>query len=153
MVLGLAERRSLGWLALPRIVLGGLFLQAGARKLREGFDGAALQSQLDAWASGGQTMAFFRAHLEAYVLPWAGLVSGAVVAGELVAGISLLLGLGTRAGALIGLVLNVVYFLASGEQINLLAAPISLASLVAGGGRALGLDAAIRARRPRFFLG
>ncbi len=66
---------------------------------------------------------------------------------EVLVGISLILGLLTRLGALGGIVMNVVFYLAAGHTspstagINLIMAGAELAMIVAPGGRVLGLDA------------
>jgi uncharacterized membrane protein YphA (DoxX/SURF4 family) len=151
--LGLEERTSLGWLALLRIAVGALFLQAGWAKLREGFDGQALSVQLAQWQADGRTFGFYREQLEALVLPHLSLVAVAVTGAELAAGGSLVLGLGSRVGAFVGLALNVNYYCASGQAINLVAGLVNLAVLVGAGGRALGLDGFIKNRRPRYLLG
>ena len=49
--------------------------------------------------------------------------------------------------------MNLAYFLVSREDINLLMVGIHLAVLVTAGGRALGLDFAIKRRLPWWFLG
>lgn len=153
MAFGLEQRSSLGWIALLRIVSGGLFLWAGIEKVRAGFRGPELAKTLDAWSAAGKTFAVAKEQLTTYVLPRIGDVAVAVVAGEIVAGASLLFGFASRLGALVALVLNVSYFLASRETINLLMAVVDMAVLVSGGGRALGLDGVIRANSPRWFIG
>jgi uncharacterized membrane protein YphA (DoxX/SURF4 family) len=153
MALGLEQRASLGWIGLLRIVTGGLFLWAGIEKLRSGFRGPALGVTLAAWAHDGRTFPFAYELVHTHVTPRLGDFAVAVVAGELVAGTSLFLGFASRLGAFVGLLLNVAYFLASRESINLLMAIVNLAVLVSAGGRALGLDGAIKARSPRWFLG
>lgn len=153
MALGLEKRTSLGWLGLLRLAVGALFLDALWEKVRTGFGGPALTAQLASWQAAGRTFGFYRAQLQALVLPHAELVARSVEAGELAAGLSLLLGFGSRAGALIGLALNVNYFLASHQAVNLLAGLVDVAVLVSAGGRALGLDGYLKARHPRWFLG
>lgn len=153
MALGLEERTSLGWLALLRIAVGALFLDAGVQKLRQGFDGQALSAQLAQWQAAGRTFDFYRDQLAGLVLPRLDLTALAVISAELAAGASLVVGFASRAGALVGLFLNVNYFLASHQAINVLAGLVDVAVLVGAGGRALGLDGFIKTRRPRWFLG
>lgn len=153
MALGLDERISLGWLALLRVATGALFLQGGLDKLRSGFGAQALAAQLAAWSAAGRTFAFAQGKLDAEVLPRLELFAKLVTWGELLAGASLLLGLASRLGALAGLLLNVAFFLASRQEINLLMALVNLAALVVGGGRALGVDRLLKVRMPRYFLG
>jgi len=59
--------------------------------------------------------AFYRDFVATAVIPHAGLFAGLVICGELVAGISLLFGLGTRAGGAIAMLLFVNYMLAKGR--------------------------------------
>jgi uncharacterized membrane protein YphA (DoxX/SURF4 family) len=153
MALGIEERSSLAWIGLLRIISGGLLVLAGIEKIRSHFRGPALTSVLESWSSAGKTFGFAKELLATYVQPRIGDVAAAVVTGELVAGVSLFFGLASRVGALIALLLNVSYFLASRETINLLMAVIDLAVLVSGGGRALGFDGMIRKSSPRWFVG
>ena len=153
MPFGTEQRSSLGWIGALRIMTGGLFLFAAIEKLRSGFRGPALVTELKSWESTGRTFSFVKDLLTKEVYSRPGDAAITLVAGELVAGISLFLGLGSRVGGLVGFLLNVAYFLVSRESINLLMAVVNLAVLVSGGGRALGLDGAIRARSPRWFLG
>ena len=153
MPFGLEQRTPLLWIALQRIIAGGLFLWAGIEKIRQHFRGPELQKALDSWSAAGKTFGFAKEALAKYVLPRLGDVAAAVVAGELVAGCSLVLGLASRVGALIALLLNVAYYVASRESINLFMIVVALAVLVSGGGRTLGLDGSIKAGSPRWFLG
>ena len=153
MALGIEERSSLVWIGLLRVVNGGLFLLAAVAKIRTHFRGPTLKSELDAWGDAGKTFEFAQELLTTYVRPHLSEFALAVTAGEVVAGSSLVLGFASRPGALIGLLLNVAYFLASRESINILMAVVNLAVLVSGGGRAIGLDGAMRARNPKWLLG
>ena len=153
MALGTEQQSSLGWIGALRIITGGLFLAAAIQKLRTGFRGPALVSTLKDWDASGKTFSFMKETLAREVYSRPGNAATALVAGEIVAGVSLLIGFGSRLGALIGLLLNVSYFLVSRESINLLMAVVNLAVLVTGGGRAFGLDGGIRAKSPRWFIG
>ncbi len=153
MALGIEERASLAWVGLLRLALGALFLLGAVLKLRSGFAGPALVTQLGEWRTSGKTFSFFDRELHALVLPHAVAFARLVVAGEAVAGLSLLFGVGARAGALLAIVLGAAYFLASRQAIDVFVVLIALAVLATAGGRALGFDGAIRARRPKWFLG
>jgi uncharacterized membrane protein YphA (DoxX/SURF4 family) len=59
--------------------------------------------------------AFYRAFVASEVVPHAKVFAGLVIAGELSAGISLLLGLGTRLGASVAMFLFLNYMLAKGR--------------------------------------
>jgi uncharacterized membrane protein YphA (DoxX/SURF4 family) len=58
---------------------------------------------------------FYRAFVSSVVIPHARLFAGLVIAGELTAGISLLLGLGASIGAVVAMFLFVNYMLAKGR--------------------------------------
>jgi len=153
MALGFEERSSVGWLALPRIAIGALFVEAAARKISPRLGAEQLAAQLSAWSGEGRMSGLFREHLLPVVNGQLSTFATLATAGEIAAGASLVLGLASRAGALAALAMHAAYFLASGEQVNLLAGTVDLGVLVAGGGRALGLDGLIRRSSPRFFLG
>ncbi len=79
--------------------------------------------------------------------PNAGAVVTAIAVTEILVGVSLLLGLLTRFGAVGGIVMNVIFYFAAGHTspstagINLVMIGAQLAMIVAPGGRILGLDA------------
>ena len=101
-------------LALVRIILGVLLLVSAVDKIGKG------------WMTNGQAMsqtiqqnlpkaeAFYRPFLEGTVLPNASLFSQLVTVGEVVAGVSLLLGLLTRVGAVVCMWLMANYMLMKG---------------------------------------
>jgi thiosulfate dehydrogenase [quinone] large subunit len=74
---------------------------------------------------------------------------------EVLVGVSLLLGLLTRLGALGGIVMNLVFYLAAGHTspstagINLIMAGAQLAMMIAPGGRVMGLDALLHRKLAR----
>src|SRR4051812_29230308 len=125
MALGIEQRTSLIWVGLLRVINGGLFLLAAVEKFRRGFRGPELGRELDSWAASGRTFPFATEWIQTYVRPQLGNFALAVTAGEMVAGTSLLLGFASRLGGLVGLLLNVAYFLASRETINLLMAVVN----------------------------
>lgn len=153
MALGVEARTSLGWIGLLRAVAGGILLSAGFGKLSPPFDAPALIAQLSEWRTSGRSFSWTAQLIDQYVLPRADLFATLVTAGELAAGASLLLGLASRLGAFAALLMNLAYFLVSREDINLLMVGIHLAVLVTAGGRALGLDGAVKRRLPWWFLG
>jgi len=77
---------------------------------------------------------------------------------EVLVGISLLFGFLTRLGALAGIVLNSIFYLAAGHTspstagINLVMIGAQLAMIAASGGRVLGLDAILHRRFARIPL-
>ena len=141
-------------LALVRAGVGALFIASASNKAATG------------WLAGGEAMAkaiqpnldkseaFYRPFLQETVLPNAGTFAQLITVGEWVAGVSLLLGLLTRAGAVVGMWLLLNYMLMKGtllrgyengqtysDRLYFLA---SLAFLLVGAGIAWGLDGALR---------
>lgn len=153
MALGFEHRTSAGWLLPLRLAAGVLLLWAGVQKARTGFDASALLAQLIQWRGAGDTFGFFQQPLSELVTPRAALIARLVTAGEIATGALLLLGLFTRAGGLVALLLGATYFLASQQAAALLTALIGLAVMGSAAGRPLGLDGVIKARLPRYFLG
>ena len=96
----------------------------------------------------------YQSFLQSVVIPNATLFSYLVMAGELVAGISLLLGLGTRLGAVIAMFLFLNYMLAKGQIFwspNSQDAAVFFSALVCclgAAGRVYGLDAYFARRWP-----
>lgn len=153
MALGIEQRASLGWIGLLRAVAGGILLFAGLSKLSPPFDAPALITQLADWKTSGHSFAWASQLINQHVVPRADLFATLVTAGEIAVGLSLLVGFGARLGAFAGLLMNLAYFLVSREDINLLLVGIHLAVLVTAGGRALGLDGAVKRRLSWWFLG
>jgi len=97
----------------------------------------------------------YRAFVEHAVIPHATTFSVLVLAGELVAGLSLLFGIATRAGAAIAMLLFVNYMLAKGRMFwspDSEDAAVFLSALVVGlaaAGRSFGVDAFLHRRWPR----
>ena len=97
----------------------------------------------------------YRAFVEHAVIPHATTFSVLVLAGELVAGLSLLFGVATRAGAAIAMLLFVNYMLAKGRMFwspDSEDAAVLLSALVVAlgaAGRSLGVDALLHRRWPR----
>jgi uncharacterized membrane protein YphA (DoxX/SURF4 family) len=99
---------GVGWLALAvRIVLGGLFILAGALKLSDpqAFANAVLAFKIIPAPSGDRLVV-----LTTYIVPWT----------ELIAGVCLLLGLWARASALVIALMLVVFI---GGIVSVLARP------------------------------
>ena len=97
----------------------------------------------------------YRAFVEHAVIPHATTFSVLVLAGELVAGLSLLFGVATRAGAAIAMLLFVNYMLAKGRMFwspDSEDAAVFFSALVVGlaaAGRSFGVDAFLHRRWPR----
>jgi uncharacterized membrane protein YphA (DoxX/SURF4 family) len=97
----------------------------------------------------------YRAFVEHAVIPHAPTFSVLVMAGELVAGLSLLFGIATRAGAAIAMLLFLNYMLAKGRMFwspDSEDAAVFFSALVVGlaaAGRSFGVDAFLHRRWPR----
>ena len=97
----------------------------------------------------------YRAFVEHVVIPHATTFSVLVLAGELVAGLSLLFGIATRAGAAIAMLLFLNYMLAKGRMFwspDSEDAAVFFSALVVGlaaAGRSFGVDALLHRRWPR----
>src|SRR5687767_6565366 len=101
-------------LALVRIVLGVLLLVSAVDKLGKGWmtSGEAMTQSVQ--QNLPKSEAFYRPFLEGTVLPNAALFSQLVTLGEVAAGVSLLLGLLTRVGAVVCMWLMLNYMLMKG---------------------------------------
>jgi uncharacterized membrane protein YphA (DoxX/SURF4 family) len=103
----------------------------------------------------GNASAPYRAFVERVVIPHAHAFSVLVMAGELVAGLSLLFGAATRIGAAIAMFLFLNYMLAKGRMLwspDSEDAAVLLSALVVAlgaAGRSLGVDALLHRRWPR----
>jgi thiosulfate dehydrogenase [quinone] large subunit len=147
---GILARTALAFL---RIYLGLLFLCASIPKLRGGF-AAYLSGFLNDVAMTKSTE-FYREFLHAVVLPNPPLFARLIPLGELLVGMTLLLGLVTRLSAAGALVLLVNYMLAKGAWFwypssnDAALAAIAVAIIVGAAGRTCGLDAVLARRWPR----
>jgi len=141
--------------ALPiRLFCGYFFLKYGLQKATGGFGGAALRRTLDEWAAGGP-YAFYRPFLLHVATPYADIFAVLVTAGELVVGVSLLLGIATRLGALLGLFLCLNFMFAQGTPLLSVEQPIFFSVMLltvyaSAAGRAMGFDQLLKGRLPRW---
>ena len=140
-------------LVLLRIYLGVIFLAAAWPKLREDFTPALIGFVENIGLERGH--AFYRPFLEEVVLPNASLFASLVSWGELLVGVSLVLGLMTRLSAAAAILLTLNYMFAKGSWFwtpssnDAAFVAISLALLIGAAGRTLGLDALLARRWPR----
>ena len=140
---------------LPRLYLSIIFLVAVSAKLTStggfaprmiGFLNATALQSAAPW---------YQAFVRTVVLTHASLFAGLVIAGELVVGITLLVGLATRAGAAVAIVLLFNYFSAKGlppwSPASNDIADIVLCILVvmSAAGRYFGIDQILAQRFPR----
>jgi thiosulfate dehydrogenase (quinone) large subunit len=140
-------------LVVLRMYLGGVFLIAAWPKLQQDFTpGLVAFLQAVALQKGHP---FYQDFVVQAVLPNAALFATLVTWGELLVGVSLVLGLLTRLSAVVALLLNVNYMFAKGAWFwtpssnDAAFAAISLALLVGAAGRTFGLDAFLARRWAR----
>jgi thiosulfate dehydrogenase (quinone) large subunit len=147
---GILARAALAFL---RVYLGLLFLYASIPQLRGGF-AVDLSGFLNDVALI-KSAEFYREFLHAVVLPNAPLFARLIPWGELLVGVSLLLGLATRLSAAGALLLLVNYMLAKGAWFwypssnDAALAAIAVAIIVGAAGRTFGVDAVLARRWPR----
>lgn len=151
--MNLRERTHLWYIALLRIYIGYYFLQQGIGKYQRDFPhgdwigrqiGDIVNLDLYSW---------YKSFLMNYVVPHHELFGYLIMAGEVLVGVGLLLGLFTRWSAFIGLFMVINYYLGDGmgrggsvmaQQQTFIVCLIVF--LLADPGRALGLDGIIFAR-------
>lgn len=140
-------------LVLLRIYLGGVFLVAALPKLRSDFTPTMIGFLQTVALEKGHS--FYQGFIEQVVLLNAPLFAALVTWGELLVGISLLLGLMTRLSSCVALVLAVNYMFAKGAWFwtpssnDAAFVAISLTLLIGAAGRTFGLDAFLARRWPR----
>lgn len=151
------ERIPLAALLPLRFLVAAMLLLEGYQKAFGGeswFHGNALLRTTQLWLDAHRAYPFFLPMLQgAHNHPK--IFSTLITLGELAVGICMLLGLVTRLASFVGLVLLGSIAAASGQGLAppgnaLLMAAIMFTFLFAPPGRALGLDAALRARLPRW---
>jgi uncharacterized membrane protein YphA (DoxX/SURF4 family) len=147
------------WLALVRILTGAIWIAHGVSKFTDaaafmppsGAMSGFLQKALTTSTGGYHTF------LMSTVIPNINLFAELVRLGEVLVGVSLILGAATRLGGLVGVVLAVNYMLAKGDVLTSVTLQgldftilvLSAVHLVLPTGRSLGVDALfIRSRRP-----
>ncbi|HVV48850.1 MAG TPA: DoxX family membrane protein [Polyangia bacterium] len=153
----MGERIPLGYLVPLRILCGLILVIEGWGKLQHGWlHGTPLLGTLDGWVEAHKTYGFFlpvvqsaRAHPKIF--------GTLVTAGELAVGLAMLLGLLTRLAAFLGALLLFSFAFGGGQGLAppgnaLLMGAIFVVFLFAPPGRVLGLDAALRARFPRWMV-
>jgi thiosulfate dehydrogenase [quinone] large subunit len=140
-------------LVVLRVYLGVVFLIAALPKLAQDFTpnmvGFLEQVALQ------KSHPFYREFVQEVVLPSAPVFATLVAWGELLVGVSLMLGLVTRVSAAAALLLVVNYMFAKGNWFwtpssnDAAFAAISFALLIGAAGRTLGIDAFLARRWPR----
>jgi uncharacterized membrane protein YphA (DoxX/SURF4 family) len=137
-----------------RLYTGYFFLKYGLAKFTGEFSGTGLHETLSKWAEG-PAYHFYVPFLQTVAIPHASLFAHLVTLGEIAVGTLLLLGCATRLAALGGLFLCLNFLFASGAPILSTEQPAMFTLLLvtiyaAAAGRALGLDALLKHRLPRW---
>jgi thiosulfate dehydrogenase [quinone] large subunit len=140
-------------LTLLRIYLGIVFLLAAWPKIQGNFTPRLIGFLERVALAEGHP--FYQEFVRQVVLPNAPLFAGLVAWGELLVGGTLVLGLGTRLAATVGLLLTTNYMLAKGAWFwtpssnDAAFAAIAIGLIVGAAGRTFGLDGLLAKRWPR----
>jgi uncharacterized membrane protein YphA (DoxX/SURF4 family) len=153
----MGERVPLGLLVPLRLLCGLILVIEGWGKLRHGWlHGTPLTNTLEGWVEGNKTYPFFLPFVHS-ALAHPKIFGGLITAGELVIGLSMLLGVVTRATAFLGAVMLFSFAFGSGQGLAppgnaLLMGAIFLIFIAAPPGRVLGFDTVLRGRLPRWLV-
>jgi uncharacterized membrane protein YphA (DoxX/SURF4 family) len=147
-----ATRRELWWLAAARIYVGAVWLTYGTSKFEPNWARTEFLSAIRDCIAG--TSGPIHGLLVNIVVANQALFAQAIAVGETLVGISLILGLFTKAGALGGMFLSLNYYFATGkyahrfglESLELLLSVVCLLLLVLPSARLLSVDSAISKR-------
>lgn len=149
------ERVPLAVLLPLRLLVAAVLLVEGYQKFVGGwFHGDALMRTTQTWLDAGRPYQFFLGAVKtAHAHPK--IFGSLVTLGELAVGLCMALGLVTRLASLLGIVLLGSIAAASGQGLAppgnaLLMTGIMVTFLLAPPGRALGIDAGMRGRLPRW---
>ena len=140
-------------LVLLRMYLGVVFLLAALPKLEQDFTPRLVGFLQHVALEKGHS--FYQEFVREIVLPNAPVFAALVTWGELLAGLTLILGLLTRFSAVVTLLLATNYMFAKGHWFwtsssnDAAFVAVSLALLIGAAGRTLGLDAFLARRWPR----
>jgi uncharacterized membrane protein YphA (DoxX/SURF4 family) len=140
-------------LVILRLYVGVVFLVAVLPKFQRDFTPGLVVFLEQVALDRGHP--FYQQFVQGVVLPNAGAFAALVSWGELLVGVTLILGLLTRFSAMVALVLTLNYMFAKGAWFwtpssnDAAFVAISLALLIGAAGRTLGLDAFLARRWPR----
>jgi thiosulfate dehydrogenase [quinone] large subunit len=149
------EKTRLSYVVIPRVFVGLFFLNAGLTKLREGFlsQPEILRGILTEWSRGIQ-IGWYKALTISIFIPNAGLFTALVVIGEILVGITLLIGFLTRLSSAVGIFMNMNYLLLAGWQgaaaagINEAFIASEILFILSCAGRSFGVDRLLHERYP-----
>jgi uncharacterized membrane protein YphA (DoxX/SURF4 family) len=140
-------------LVILRVYLGVVFLVGAVPKIQRDVTPELVGFMKQVALQHGHP--FYQQFVHAVVLPNAGAFATLISWGELLVGVTLILGLLTRFSAAFALVLGLNYMFAKGDWFwtpsssDAAVVAISLALLIGAAGRTLGLDALLARRWPR----
>lgn len=153
----MTERFPLAYIFPLRILCGVILLLEGWSKLQgDWLHGTPLAALLGNWIAADKPYGFFLPLVKlAHAHPK--IFGSLVTIGELVIGLSFLLGVLTRIGAALGALMLFSFALASGQGLvppgnALLMGAICVLFVLAPPGRFLGIDSALRTRLPRWMV-
>jgi uncharacterized membrane protein YphA (DoxX/SURF4 family) len=140
-----------------RVLFGAILTVEGVSKLRGGWlHGTPLLSNLDRWLADDRPYGFFMPVLNvAHAHPK---IFGSLIAiGELAVGVTMLIGLVTRASSALGAIMLASIAAGAGQGLAppgnaVLMAAVLVLFVVVPPGRVLGLDALFRNRLPRWMV-
>ena len=154
--MNLRERTYLGYISILRIYIGYYLLSQGIRKFQRDFPRGDWIGRQIGDLTTVDLYPWYRAFLQSYVAPHSELFGNLVMAGEILVGACLLIGLFTRFSAAVGLFMVANYYLGPGmarggssmaQQQTFIVALVII--LLANPGRTLGLDGLIFGRRAK----
>jgi thiosulfate dehydrogenase [quinone] large subunit len=154
----MTQTTYLGYLAVPRIVVGYYFFQFGWEKLNPRFlSGEQLARQLS--RATADPLAWHRAFILHSIVPHSHFFGYLTAYGEIAIGLSLMVGLLVRLSSAFGILhnLNILFAVAlptGGAQVGLnrIFIVLQFMFLLAAAGRALGLDGILKSRFPRSWI-
>jgi thiosulfate dehydrogenase [quinone] large subunit len=146
------------WLAIARILTGCMWIAHGIPKFTNAADFMPPSGAMAGFIGKavGASTGGYHTFLTTVVVPNMGLFAELVRLGEVLVGVSLILGAATRVGGLVGVVLALNYIFAKGDAfttstlqgLDVAMVVLSAINLVLPTGRALGVDAVfLRSRR------
>ena len=142
------------WLALVRIFVGYIWLNAAIEKIEGGQFVAGMGKTLAAFASKNP-YGWEKDFLTNIAIPNATLFGTLSMYGELLVGVALLLGIFSQVGALAGLFMSLNFYFAAGwtgastETLNLVLAGVQVILLLSGAGKVLSVEQALYDRLPK----
>lgn len=144
--MGRQQRGASYALVLLRVWTGLWFLKAGVMKLNAAYFNTGLVESLNQFVSSG-ALPFYKPFLTGIAIPNAKVFAALTAGGEVLVGITLILGFLTPLAAIGVLIMSVNYLFATWYfgpatlAVNATFLVLSLAFLIGGAGRTLGLDA------------